>query len=130
FALLVIVVELNARAVLEWYEEAVARRSPAKSAPGQIEFFNDEWMEQSGEVSAGRHANAGPGFFDSASAADAVPALQDENAFSGAREIGRTRQAVVSGPDDERVPALVREFGNRGQAVRCCSPLLWSARAA
>src|SRR5579884_1534834 len=130
FALRVVIVELNAGAVFERNKETVAGGRPAKPAPDQIELFNNERMEQPGEIRTRRYPNAGPGFFDGAGAADAAAALQDENALSGASEIGRTRQPVMSGAHNQSVPALAREFGNCGQAVRCCSALLWSARAA
>jgi hypothetical protein len=107
FTLHVIVIELNAGAVFERHEQAVGGWRPGIAECGKIQFFDDEWMEQACKVSARRHANAGPGFFDGASASDAFTRFENKNAFAGPGEIGGASEAVVSGSDDEGIPTAV-----------------------
>src|ERR1700682_532275 len=69
-ALRVVVPELNASPIEKGHEQAIGRRSPGESARRQAELFDDQRMQESGEVGAGRHLYAGEGFFDRARAAD------------------------------------------------------------
>jgi len=57
--------------------------------------------------------NAGERFLDGARAPDTRSALEDEHALAGSREIRGAGEAVVSGADDDRVPAPRREFADR-----------------
>jgi hypothetical protein len=70
-------------------------------------------MEKPRQIGAGRHADAGPGFFDSACATEAWAAFEDQNTFAGAREIGGASQAVVPSADDDSVPTPGGEFADR-----------------
>ena len=106
FAAFVVIPELNAGAIEEGNEEAVDGGGPLKAATGQVEFFDDERVQQSGKIGAGRHAHAGEGLFDGAGAADAGAALDDQHALAGACEIGCAGQAVVAGADDDHVPGF------------------------
>jgi len=81
-------------------------------AAGEIELFDDERVEQAGQISAGRHANAGKGFLDSAGTADARAAFDDEYAFAGPSEISTAGQSIVSGADNDRVPGFRGKFAN------------------
>ena len=66
--------------------------------------MDDLWVEESGEVGAGRHAHAGEGFFDGAGAAYACAAFENEHAFAGAGEVSGAGEAVVAGAYDDGVP--------------------------
>ena len=46
----------------------------SKAARGECELFDDQRMQQAGEIGAGRHPDAGEGLFDGAGAADALAA--------------------------------------------------------
>jgi hypothetical protein len=88
-----------------------------KSASGQFELFDNFWMQESGKIGAGRHADGRMRFrerlLDGAGATDAVAAFENENALAVAREIGGTGEAVVAGADDDHVPRPGSEFSNR-----------------
>ena len=75
-----------------------------KAAPQEAELFDDQRMQQAGEIGAGRHPDAGKGLFDGACAADALAALEHQHALAGAGEIGGAGEAVVAGADDDGVP--------------------------
>ena len=104
FALLVVFIKLDARAIFERNKEAVGRGSPGIAERRKIELFDDEGMQQAGQIGARRHVDAGPGLFHRAGAADAVAAFENENAFPGAGEIGGAGEPVVSGAHDDRIP--------------------------
>jgi hypothetical protein len=104
--LVVIVPKLNACAVEEGDEEAVDGGGPVKAARGECELFDDEWMEQSGEIGAWGHPDAGEGLFDGAGAPDALARFEDEDALAGACEIGGAGEAVVACAYDNGVPRL------------------------
>jgi hypothetical protein len=55
---------------------------------GQAEFFDDQGMEEAGQVGAGGHAHVGEGFFYGAGSAYTVAGFEDEDALSGACEVG------------------------------------------
>ena len=118
-AAVVVVPELNAGAGHtgvgeEGDEEAVDGRGPLVAAAGQVEFFNDERVEEAGEVGAGGHADAGEGFFDGAGTADAGAALNDQYTLAGAGEIGGAGETVVACADDDGVPAARGEVADGG----------------
>jgi hypothetical protein len=77
-----------------------------KAARGECELFDDKWMQEAGEIGAGRHLHAREWFFDGAGAADALARFKDQDALAGAREIGGAGEAVVARADDDGVPRL------------------------
>ena len=85
-------------------EEAVDGGGPLVAAAREFQLFDDERVEEAGEVGAGRHADAGKRLFDGAGAANAGAAFDDQNTLAGAREVGCAGQSVVAGADHDRVP--------------------------
>ena len=112
-ATFVVIPELNRRAIEERDEQPVDGRSPLETTAGQLKLFDDERMQQAGEVGTRGHANARKGLLDGARATDAGPALNDEDALAGASEISSAGESVVPGADDDGVPCFGREFANR-----------------
>ena len=83
-----------------------------KPRAGESELFDNERMQQAGEIGAGRHPDARERLFDGAGAADALACFEDEDALAGAREIGGAGEAVVAGADDDGVPWFCGEFAD------------------
>ena len=69
-------------------------------------------MQQSGEIRAWGHANAGKGFLDRAGAAYSRAALQHQHALARPRQVRRAGQAVMPGSDDNHIPAARSEFAD------------------
>jgi len=111
-AAILVVPELNAGTIEEGDEEAVHGGSPFISAAGQVEFFDEQRMEQAGEVGARGHAHAGEWFLNGACAAYADTAFDDEDTLAGAGEISGAGEAVVTGADDDCVPAACGELAD------------------
>ena len=101
----VVVPELNARAVEEGNEQSVDRGRPLEAALGQSQLGDNERMQQPRQIRARRHAHAGERLFNRASAADARPALEHKHALARARQVRRARQAIVPRADDRSHPS-------------------------
>src|SRR5207249_1614827 len=82
----------------------------AVSVTGQVEFGDDEGMEEADEVRARAHHEPAivKRAVESARSAQLLPAFEHEDGASGAREIGGGGQAVVPAADDDRVPFSMR----------------------
>ena len=76
----------------------------------QIKFLDHQWMQQAGKVSAGRHADARKGLFDGTGAADAGTAFEYQHALAGTRQVGCASEAVMTGADDDGIPAPGGKF--------------------
>ncbi len=61
-------------------------------------------MQQAGKISAGRHADAGEGLFDSTSATDARAAFQHQHTLAGTRQVRCAGEAVMTGANDDGIP--------------------------
>ena len=79
-----------------------------KTPRRQIELFDNQRMKQAGQVGAGRHPHAGPGFFDRAGAADPFAASRAPELFAGASQIGRAGQTIMPGANNQRRPRSLR----------------------
>ena len=75
-----------------------------KTTRGETKLVDDQWMQESGEVGARRHQNAGEGLLDGASAADPRTAFQNQHTFSCTRQVGRAGEPIVSGAYDDGIP--------------------------
>ncbi len=84
-----------------------------KTASNQAQLIDHQRMQKSGEVRAGRHADAGEGLFDGTGASDARAALQHQDALAGAGQVGCAGEAVMTCADDDGVPWTGSELGNR-----------------
>ncbi len=111
-AAFVVIPELDAGAIEKGNEEAVDGGSPLKTATGQVQFFNDERVEQAGEIGAGRHPHPREWLFDGARAADTHAALDHQHALTSLGEICGAGEPVVAGPDDDYVPGFGGQFSN------------------
>jgi hypothetical protein len=70
-------------------------------------------MEKSGKISARRHANTWKRLFDRASATDSIPAFEHQDASVRPREIRGAGKTVVTGADNDNVPAARGELADR-----------------
>jgi hypothetical protein len=70
----------------------------------ETQLIHHQRMQKSGKVRARRHAHAGEGLFDGTSATHALPALEHQDALSGAGQVGSAGQAVVPSTDHDGVP--------------------------
>ena len=67
-------------------------------------------MQQSGEIRAWGHVNAGKRFLDSAGAANSRAALQHQHPLVSACQVRRAGKAVVTGADYNYIPAARGQF--------------------
>ena len=109
----VVVPELDARAVLEGHEHAPDGRMPPEATARKVELSHYQWVQQSDHVRAGRHPDAGPGFFEGARTANPLPGLEHEHPAPGAGEIGGAGQSIVSRAHHDRIPAPACEGRDR-----------------
>src|ERR1700730_7147031 len=109
-ATVVIVPELHAGAVEEGNEESIDRGCPPKAALGQVQFRDNQGMQQSRQIRAWGHAHAGEGFLDGAGAAYSRAALKHEHTLVRTCQIRRASKAVVACSDDNHVPAARGQF--------------------
>jgi hypothetical protein len=100
--------------VFEGDEEAVGGVCPGVAVTWEIEFLDDKRVEETGEISAGGHADAREGFFNGAGSADSVAGFEDKDFFARSGEIGGAGEAVVAGSDDDAVPGLVGKLFDWG----------------
>jgi hypothetical protein len=74
-------------------------------------------MQKPGEIGAGRHADAGEGLFDGASASDAGTAFEHQDTLAGACQVCGAGKAVMTSADDDGIPSTRSELGKGlGQA--------------
>src|SRR5439155_18418331 len=71
----------------------------------QVQLADDLGPQQRDHVRADREVEAGEDLLGDRGATHDVPALQDQDLLAGAREVRRVDEAVVPGPDDDRVVA-------------------------
>ena len=83
-----------------------------KTASHQVQLIDHQGMEKSGEVRARRHQDAGEGLFDGTGASYARPALEHQDAFAGACQVGRASEAVMTRADNDGIPGAGSELGN------------------
>jgi hypothetical protein len=57
-------------------------------------------VQQASEISAWRHANAGPGLFNRACSANALAGFQNQNTLPGTRQISGAGKSVMAAADD------------------------------
>ncbi len=112
-AALVVVPELDAAAILERNEEAADRGHPPEPVSRQVQLVDDGLVEQPGHIGAGRHPNPGPRLVHGAGTAHAIPRLQHQHLLTRPGQIRGAGEAVVAGPDDDRVPPAIRQVGDR-----------------
>jgi hypothetical protein len=107
--LCIVVPKLDAAAIEKGNKQAIDRRRPGESARRQIQLFDHQRMQQSGEISAGRHFHAGKGFFHGAGAADALARLKHQHPLAGPGQISGAGQAVMP------APTMIASHGCAGQ---------------
>jgi len=76
----------------------------SKPRLGRLSFFDDQWMQESGEVSAWGHLHTGEGFFDGAGAANALARFEKPGRVYRHGEISCTGKTVVACADDDCIP--------------------------
>ena len=81
--------------------ERAVERQDFQAVAGKIEVANDLRPQQRDDVGADRELESGEDFFGDRRAAEHVPALEHQNFFPGARQIGGVGQAVVASADDD-----------------------------
>jgi hypothetical protein len=72
----------------------------------EIEIANDFGTEKRNDVGENGKFEAGNDFFGDRGAAENVAALENQNFFAGAGEIGRVDKAIVAAADDNDVVSL------------------------
>ena len=80
----------------------------AVAVAAQVEGALDLRRHQADDVGGARYRVPGPGLLGHGGAADDAAALQDQDVGPGAGERRGADEAVVSGPDDDRVPRAHR----------------------
>jgi len=83
-----------------------------KAALWKIQLGDNQWMQQASQIRAGRHARAGERLLNRASATYSRATLQNQNALAGTRQVRSARKTVVTGSDDDHIPAARRQFPN------------------
>ena len=112
-----LVVELDERCpVVEGDEEGRIGNSDLDAALAEAQFGDHEVVEHADDI--GARADDVPLVFEwpleGAGAADALAALEHENALPLTRQIRRGRQSVVAAADDDDVPVAARPARRRG----------------
>ena len=69
----------------------------------ELEFADDAFLKQAGEIGRGGDAVAGPDFFGDRAAAHQLALFEHQHFASGAGEVGRGDQAVVAAANDDYV---------------------------
>ena len=72
----------------------------------EIEIANNFGAQERNDIGENGEFEAGDDFFGDGGAAQNIAALEDQNFFARAGEIGRVDQAVVAAADDDDVVAL------------------------
>ena len=88
--------------------EGAVERQDLEAVARQVELADDLGPQEADDVRGDRESIARHDLLGHGGAAEHVPALQDEHAPAGPREIGGTGQPVVAAADDDRVPGFSR----------------------
>src|SRR4029077_13506668 len=111
-AALVIFPELNAGAVKPGNEEPVHRGCPLKAALGQVQFRDNQGMQQSCQIGTWGHAHAREGLLYSAGAAYSRATLQHQHPLVRSCQVRRAGQTIVARSDDNHVPPARGQFAD------------------
>ena len=88
--------------VAAWHgSERAVERQNFQAVAGKIEIANDLGPQQRDYVGTDRELESGEDFFGDRGAAEHVTALEHQDFFPGARQIGGGGQAVVASSDDD-----------------------------
>src|SRR5689334_15539263 len=83
--------------------ESAVERKNLESVARQIEFANDLRSQQRDDIRTNREFKTGKHLFSDRRAAEHVPSLEHKNFLSGAREIRRVHQTIMTAPDYDDV---------------------------
>jgi hypothetical protein len=83
-----------------------------ESVISEMEVADNFGAEHAGDIRSGGSAAARSDLFRDTASADDVAAFEDEGGVSGAREVGRSSQAVVASADNDGVVNRVWTAGH------------------